>query len=104
MGDLGVLTDDHIYLLSDEIPEDEIDEAMDDEGEDELVAKACARSLAGFSGTALFGLSANTAPTDVSAENNSTWDMPVDEPMPEVAEEDPVQCECQLYVPSSAGY
>lgn len=94
LGDLGVLTDDHIYLLCDEIPEDEV-EAIDDEEEDELVAKACAASLAGFNGTALFGLPGNGDQTGPPTREDSIADMMVDEVMPGVAQEDPVQCESQ---------
>jgi hypothetical protein len=104
LGELGILTDDNIYLLSDDIPEDEFDEAIDVEGEDELVAEACARSLAGFNGTALFGLQANTAAADGSALKDSVSDTIVDEPMSDVAEEDPVQCKSQVSLRSAHGY
>lgn len=92
LGDLGILTDDHIYVFADEIPDDESVEAIDDEGENALVAKACAASLAGFTGTVLFGLPGNAAQIGSARGEDDAAELKMDEPMPEVGEGDPVQC------------
>lgn len=92
LGGLGLLTDDTVYVVLDVMPMEDVEEIVDDEGEDEIIARVCAKSLAGFTGTALFGLTANSDSTGALEGNGGASRMIIDDSVIEVEEDDPVQC------------
>jgi hypothetical protein len=55
------------------------------------MAMACERSLAGFNGTALFGLAADTDSTKASEGKHATSKIDTRDSMMDVAQDDPVQ-------------
>lgn len=91
IGELGILTDDKIYIVADEEPAEDVEEIIDDEGEDAEFKRACAQSLAGFNGTALFGLPANCDSTAAKEGNGARSEMIVDDCAIVIAEDDSVR-------------
>ncbi|KAJ9109175.1 hypothetical protein QFC21_000504 [Naganishia friedmannii] len=88
--DVGVLADDTIYIVCDEMAGG-MEAAMNDVDGDED-AEDTTDLRAGFGGTALFGLPATTESSNSMAERNADWSAPMEDPIMDTVEDVNLQC------------